>query len=190
MVKVYKHAHVQEIQQFYGELLAGYSKWTVKEHLQLLSERLLEGYRAQQTLVTREINNYHPAWLGRPADEILNAGLDRSDMRQVIASEYGFASWEKVWAVDRRYDPNFEEALNHLLNGGFVGEIVSQAKFIGYVDIFMDSWLADISTNYQDFLTVGGHYLCQVYRTEGLTFIRDGRSNRNHSTGLFKSHKL
>ena len=117
MVKVYKHAHVQEIQQFYGELLAGYSKWTVKEHLQLLSERLLEGYRAQQTLVTREINNYHPAWLGRPADEILNAGLDRSDMRQVIASEYGFASWEKVWSVDRRYDPNFEEALDHLLNG-------------------------------------------------------------------------
>lgn len=117
MTQVFIHKTIEEIQQFYGELLQDYWKWSVSEHLELLAKRLEQGYQEKRPHVAQEINNYHPDWLGKDHEVIFRANLTLADMQQTIASEYGFRNWQEVSALSVSYDPNFESALNFLLAG-------------------------------------------------------------------------
>ncbi|MDW3196885.1 MAG: hypothetical protein R8G66_31200 [Cytophagales bacterium] len=117
MAAIYKFSGVADLQEFYGDLLIDYASHSVNNHLSLLAERLFEGYNDSNLVVIREINNYHPDWLGKGADQILGAQLQLSDIQLCIASEYGFKTWQAVMDVDQPYDEYFETALNALLEG-------------------------------------------------------------------------
>lgn len=117
MPVIYKFSGVADLQLFYGDLLVDYASHPLRHHLGLLAERLLEGYQDRNYALIREINNYHPDWLGKGADEIFEAKLQLSDLQLCIAREYGFKTWEAVMEVEQPYDENFESALTALLDG-------------------------------------------------------------------------
>ncbi len=117
MAEIYKHEHVAASQEFYGDLLSNYTQWSVGQHLALLAEKLYEGYQQAHEVASREINNYHPNWLGKAAETIFKAEMNLEDMRQAIASQYGFQNWGVVEQKETSYFLPFEEALNALLNG-------------------------------------------------------------------------
>ena len=65
-MKIYKHSHVQQVQDFYGDLLLNfYESNPVKEHLKLLAARLWEGIKSGDEVVAIELSNYHPDYLGK-----------------------------------------------------------------------------------------------------------------------------
>lgn len=117
MADIYKHEHVEASQKFYGELLINYMHWPVFGHLDMLAQKLLEGYQSKHPVVAGEINNYHPDWLGKAPDLIFQAGLSLADIQQTIASQYGFSNWESVEQKDQPYSAPFEESLKALLAG-------------------------------------------------------------------------
>ena len=121
MIQLYKDEGVARLQAFYGDLLHGYWKWSVEEHLSMLAQRLFQGYQNQEPVVAQEINNYHPDWLGKSPALIFDATLQLTDMQQTIASEYGFRSWDAVTAQDQSYDADFECALDAILSGNVAG---------------------------------------------------------------------
>ena len=117
MPAIYKFSGVADLQVFYGDLLVDYSSHSIRDHLSLLAERLFEGYINKDLAVIPEINNYHPDWLGKGADEIFAAQLQLSDLQFCIASEYGFRTWAAVMEIGQSYDEHFEKALKSLLDG-------------------------------------------------------------------------
>ena len=117
MTEIYRHEHVAASQEFYGKLLINFPDWSVAQHLSLMANRLHEGYRQKNPVAGREINNYHPGWLGKPFKEVFQANLTLDDIQQAIASQYGFQNWETVAQLTTNYFIPFEEALSALLNG-------------------------------------------------------------------------
>ncbi len=117
MVEIYKHEHVISSQQCYGALLDNYMNWPVSKHLDLLAQKLLEAYERKSHIAAIEINNYHPDWLGKEPNLIFQANLSLDDIRQAIASQYGFRHWRDLELVDRPYSIPFEMAIKALLNG-------------------------------------------------------------------------
>ena len=119
LMKIYKHIHVKQVQDFYGDLLRDFSSsFTVKEHLLYLAERLWEGIENQNKVAGIELSNYHPQYLGKKWEEISQDGLNKADAFQCIAAEYGFGRWEDVEELDdTNYHQEFELLVDLVLNG-------------------------------------------------------------------------
>lgn len=118
-MKIYKHIHVQQVQDFYGDLLRDFSSnFTVKEHLLRLADKLWEGMEAENQVVAIELSNYHPEYLGKKWEEISKNGLSKADALLCISAQYGFGEWENVEALtEKNYDPNFEQLVDLVLHG-------------------------------------------------------------------------
>lgn len=117
MAEIYRQDNIAASQEFYGDLLVNYSNLSVAQHLNLMADRLFVGYQQKDEVAARETNNYHPDWLGKAPELIFQAYLKLEDMRQTIASQYGFLNWQAVEQQDNTYDRPFEQALDALLNG-------------------------------------------------------------------------
>ncbi|MEL6253928.1 MAG: hypothetical protein AAFR87_18105 [Bacteroidota bacterium] len=118
-MKIYKHPDVQQVQDFYGDLLLNfYESYSVGEHLKLLADRLWEGMQNREEVVAIELSNYHPEYLGQKWNQLSSKQLDKVDAFRCIASQYGFGEWKNVEALDEQdYDPNFEKLVDLVLNG-------------------------------------------------------------------------
>lgn len=117
MADIYKQDNIAASQEFYGELITNYAQLPVAQHLSSLADKLYEGYQQKNPVVARETNNYHPDWLGKAPEDIFQAGLNLEDLRQTIASQYGFQDWATVEQQRKPYYSPFEQALDALLNG-------------------------------------------------------------------------
>ena len=119
LVKIYKHIHVQQVQDFYGDLLRDFSKsYTVGKHLRLLADRLWEGIQNREEVVAIELSNYHPDYLGKKWAEISSKPLDKTDAFQCIAAQYGFGEWGNVEVLnEKNYNPDFEHLVDLVLHG-------------------------------------------------------------------------
>jgi len=119
-MKVYRHAIVESIENFYGALLFQIDAFSsIKNHLTAIAERMWEGIRSKNPAVYHEISNYHPGYLGRSADDLEKTKLTMAHCSATVAHEYGFGGWQEL---EKRlgntpYDLQFETAVNNLLNG-------------------------------------------------------------------------
>ena len=116
-MKVYVPAIVHDLESFYGGLLWAYDEYPgVKNHLNALANKMLEGVREKNEAVLTEINNYHPDHLGRSIAELATLSFGLEDCRHTIANEYGFPGWPHI-PDDMVYDQRFEASVDHLLSG-------------------------------------------------------------------------
>jgi hypothetical protein len=117
-MELYIPKAVEEIREFYGELLENQASFTtISAHLEALAIRMCEGVRTGTESVFREISNFHQDHLGRSLEVIAGLGLNEEDCRQAIANEYGFGKWSEVKQLLTPYDMNFEQTVNALLTG-------------------------------------------------------------------------
>lgn len=128
-MKIYKHPHVQQVQEFYGELLKDFClHYSVQEHLRLLAEKLWSGIKSEHEVVAIELSNYHPNYLGEKWLEIKENKLSKADAFRCIAAQYGFGEWEKVEALgNQAYHQDFEQLVDLLL-AGEISELKSLVK--------------------------------------------------------------
>ncbi|WP_405205699.1 hypothetical protein [Aquimarina sp. LLG6339-5] len=107
-----------EITNFYGNLLYQTDSYPlIRDHLDKIANRMLEGMLENQDVVFLEINNYHPDYLGQSIEKLKKLNLTIDDCRTTIANEYGFKNWNEVEKSKDSYDQNFEKAINLLING-------------------------------------------------------------------------
>ncbi|MBQ4803817.1 hypothetical protein J8L88_13220 [Aquimarina sp. MMG015] len=109
-----------KITNFYGNLLYQTDSYPlIRDHLDKIVNRMLEGMLENQDVIFHEINNYHPDYLGIPIEKLKKLNLTIDDCRTTIANEYGFKNWNEVEKLKDSYDQNFEKAVNLLINGDF-----------------------------------------------------------------------
>ncbi|HMB62236.1 MAG TPA: hypothetical protein VKN36_04125 [Eudoraea sp.] len=117
-MEIYKPTEVQELEDFYGDLLTKIDHYQrVSDHLEALSARMWEGVQAKIEGVFTEIKNYHWRHLGKSTAALVKLGLARDDCRQAIANEYGFRRWTEVEHMTSPYNTMFETAVNAMLDG-------------------------------------------------------------------------
>lgn len=108
------------IESFYGTLLLEFNKYPlIKKHLSKIADRMLEGILEQEDNIYKEINNYHPEYLGKSIEELKTINFTIDDCRTTIANEYGFKNWKTVEQSNTQYDLVFENVVNQLINGDF-----------------------------------------------------------------------
>lgn len=118
-MQIYKHQIVQELEDFYGDLLLNFASFpSIYHHLHAITQRLWEGVQSQHEAVFSEINNYHPKYLGVAFQGLIEANLTLSDCQETIAHEYGFKNWQEIENLKTTpYHLNFEYAVDYLLAG-------------------------------------------------------------------------
>lgn len=90
-MNIYKHEHVEAVQDFYGDLLSPiYLNYSVQKHLGLLAEKLGQAIEDKNPIMSIELSNYHPQYLGLSFEVLLERKVSRLDAFQCIASQYGF----------------------------------------------------------------------------------------------------
>ena len=117
-MKIYKHKTVEELENFYGDLLTQIKHYNgVRDHLRELASKMYEGVVARNEAVLNEISNYHWKHLGKSPTVLIRAKLSEDDCRQAIANEYGFRRWTEVEHLRSPYNVPFEIAINTMLDG-------------------------------------------------------------------------
>jgi len=119
-MKIYQHPDVTQLRQFYGDLLYETRNYPeVAGHLSAIAERMLQGLQSGNAVIFKEISNNHPEHLGKTVEELKQRQWTLKDCRTTIACEYGFPDWNAVEHYEAEYDPDFEAAVNHLLDGNY-----------------------------------------------------------------------
>ena len=119
---IYEPEVVRAIREFYGPLLdKAKFNGQIREHLNLLAERLYEGIKIGHGGILTEVNNYHPEFLGTPISELKQKQLTMDAARQTIASEYGFKDWQEIQRLDLTYNTEFETTVFKILEGDLQG---------------------------------------------------------------------
>lgn len=119
-MKIYQHPDVTQLRQFYGDLLYETGKYPkVAGHLSAIADRMWQGLQSGNGVLFKEISNNHPQYLGKTVEELQQHQWTPEDCRTTIACEYGFPDWNAVEQYEAEYDPDFEAAVNHLLEGKY-----------------------------------------------------------------------
>lgn len=117
-MKIYKPQLVQDLEQFYGDLLFEVKDYpSIKDHLEALASKMWVGVQEKNSAIFREISNYHWDHLGRNITALSKMALGLEDCKAAIANEYGFRRWTEVEHLDIQYDIDFELTINLLLDG-------------------------------------------------------------------------
>lgn len=134
-MQIYRSPVIQEIIDYYGTLLRQTDQYSsIAGHLTALSKKMWDGVQQAVPVLFHEINNYHPELAGRGIDQLRSYPFTEGDCRKTVASEYGFADWPAVLRQkSRRYNPEFERALNDLLAGNAKGLQRQLTRFPGLV---------------------------------------------------------
>ncbi len=110
---------VQDVLRLYDGLVDERA-WhrTAREQVELLADRLLDGYRAQSPGAIVEIQNWLPKARGVPRDQLCRFSLSPDEARDVVARAHGFSSWSAAASEGHRQgDPVFERAVEEMLRG-------------------------------------------------------------------------
>ncbi|NND98810.1 MAG: hypothetical protein HKN47_15935, partial [Pirellulaceae bacterium] len=100
----------------------------IADHLDLLSQRIVDGHASRHPATVTHISCWHPKWVGHSAEQIFSVDFTCQDARETIAREYGFADWAD--AHQRGKQPpslEFENAVDALL----AGDIAKLRQLIG-----------------------------------------------------------
>jgi hypothetical protein len=93
-------------------------EYTVRSFLEAQAICLTQAQQQQNPSACVQISNWHPAWLGKSAEQILEAAFSEADGRLTLAKEYGFSDWTQVEAVgDGALNVDFETAVNAIISG-------------------------------------------------------------------------
>jgi len=115
---IYRAKMVQEIQDFYGELLFPKEHETIYRHLLRISECLHEGLQQQVNCLYTQLNNYNPDFIGIPTSKLKERAFDHADCQYTIAREFGFNSWVDVQGLQTvKYNIEFEKCVNYVVHG-------------------------------------------------------------------------
>ncbi|MBZ5551743.1 MAG: hypothetical protein LAO21_03405 [Acidobacteriia bacterium] len=127
---MYVDPKVQKIRNLYADVFTGgFYSLPVRRQLELQADRLTEAHHNRDDSVCFQIGSWHPDWVGKPDEWILNHVFSIDDGRTTIAREYGFKDWNDVDSIaNRRSNVQFEKAVNTMLSGnlsllkGLIGE--------------------------------------------------------------------
>lgn len=115
----YESAEVRAVVELYGALLDR-SSWSrdVGEQLHLLAQRLEMGHRVRHPGALVELSNWHPALIGRTAEQIWSSRLAAQDYLLTLAREHGYADRAAMKrAADERPQPEFERCVEAVIDG-------------------------------------------------------------------------
>lgn len=117
--KIYRAVVVDELRNFYGEILTDRSSYpTIYDHFLSLSAKMWEGIQSQIPCIKTEFNNYHPDYLGEPLNSSRWQALTLEDCRNAMAYQYGYDGWKEVEAKSKTpYNHTFQDAVDLLLTG-------------------------------------------------------------------------
>lgn len=115
-IEIYQPNVVLGIKNYYGHLLYNYAEGdTIKSRLEKLGAALWHAYKANNSVVRNEINNYHPNFLSRTWEAIKASNFREADAYIAVAAQYGYSNWDDV--PNDEIDIVFEKAIDALLNG-------------------------------------------------------------------------
>ena len=123
MARVYIPESVWQVAELHKDLLENYpGEWSVRFVLDKQARRLKDAYDQQESAVSVQLSNWHPACINLSSKEILEKKLTLEDMRLVVAREHGFSGWKEVvemgpvlldeqfeWGVETMLEGNIEE---------------------------------------------------------------------------------
>lgn len=107
-------AQVYELHQEVIDARKDISK--VSDWLVLMAKNLFEEHQKGNQACIVELSNYYPGLIGKQANEVLNYPLREDEAKLTIALEYGFTNISNIHS-DLTFDENFEQAVDHLVNG-------------------------------------------------------------------------
>ena len=78
--------------------------------------------------VNIEISNWHPEFIGKDTETIMNSPFEIADAKLTIAKGYGFTDWDDVLERgDVKFNMAFEHAIDTMLNGN-INSLKKQLK--------------------------------------------------------------
>ena len=93
-------------------------RFTVQSFLEAQAAILTKAQQKGNPIACVQISNWHPTWLGKQAEQILEADFTEADGQLTLAKEYGFANWAQVEAQGNvALDVDFETAVNAIISG-------------------------------------------------------------------------
>jgi len=105
----------------------------VRELLTIHAEAIYKAYSNGDSVVTFHLGSWCPTVVGKKPEKIMEMGLDLNQIRESVAREYGFPTWQTVQNLDKReLDPAFESAVESVITGDIDG---LQIKLISNPDL-------------------------------------------------------
>ena len=118
-VKIYKAKVVQELQAFYADIIQSRESYnSIKDHLSAFALKMYEGVNSNNKSQFTELNNYHPKYIGKTVDELIDVSISKEDCFECVAYQRGFKNWNECSTLTNiPYNHSFELAVELLLNG-------------------------------------------------------------------------
>ena len=106
------------VYSLHEELISSYpGNYTVSDVIQIQAKRLHAAHNARDKRCTIQLSNWLPACIGKSVTEILQYQLEPEEALLCIAKEHGFETAESALSVHSEFQPDFELALNFMVNG-------------------------------------------------------------------------
>jgi hypothetical protein len=117
-VAVYITKEVRKVERLHHDLLEFRPELEVREYLDRLARRLLEGHLNGDQAVTVQLSSWLPRLVGASDARIMTSALSIQETRLAIAREHGFPTWDDV-AKDGflRFEEGFEQAIQAIISG-------------------------------------------------------------------------
>ena len=117
--KVYTHKNTQQVYDLHKSGIESLTNTTtVKAQLITFADTLFAAWKARNPVCKAQINNWHPAYIGKSVDLIFQAPLTLEDIRLSIAKDCGFLDWTEVEKIGNvPFNLAFEKAVDTLLAG-------------------------------------------------------------------------
>ncbi len=127
--EIYTSDGVKKVRLLHREVInQTTSNTTIESQLGLVSENLLAEHKKSNSATYIEISNWHPDFVGKDLEEIMNSAFKMVDARLTTAKGYGFKDWEDVLAKgEAKFNMKFEHAIDTMLNGN-INSLRKQVK--------------------------------------------------------------
>ena len=116
---VYAHENVREIEKLQREIIDQANETTmVRQQLEMLADNLYEEFRKHNDLVYVLISNWHPDFVGKDIESVMDSDFSKAAAKLTISREHGFADWKTVEDLrETTFNLEFENAVDTLLKG-------------------------------------------------------------------------
>jgi hypothetical protein len=119
---VFVDEHVAAVQDLYGDLVGDRaSERTRYDQVQLLADRLSEGFRSQHLGAFVELHNWHPTVGPELEQDVWRLPFERSDFVLTVARGHGFERVDDLVPDGVTPWPPFETAVDTMLRGDVAG---------------------------------------------------------------------
>lgn len=114
---MYRHPHVQNVQDLYGSLIQLGEAPSFLQWAQAMANRLKEGFEHQHPGAGVEIRNYEPSLGGAPSSQLFSTSFSSEDLFDLFARSLHFTSWAHLLEVPEWGTVPFQEAVDALVGG-------------------------------------------------------------------------